>query len=858
MLKPLAPLSIPLAIAAAFPAVLPSFAAAQELERVIVTGSNIRTTQKEGASAVQVISAKEIAASGKASIADVIRAISANSGNSYNEQYTGSFSAGTAGLSLRGIGQKNTLILVNGKRVSPYATAQDLQEVFVDLNSLPMAAVQRIEVLKDGASSVYGSDAVAGVVNIILYKEFKGTELSAQYGGSTEGTGQSEKGAALQAGFGSLAKDGYSVVFSLDAQQRDKLQQDQVAWMAGSDFRGNANGALAWVPANYLNNDPTRLLGGQQGPLQLQPYGAITPGKSGTVQAYNNAQFKTLIPAISRIHSSLRGTLKLDEDSEAYADLLYGHSRADQTFGAPLTVGSGLRAWNNARQQLDNIGVVLPAGHPNNPGAAPLPFTATLFDLGARTKRDSVDFFRALAGVKGAAAGWEYDASVGRSGSKLEETVNNFVNRYEFEKVLAEGSYNFADQSKNSEAVRNRLRLSTLRPAESTLTTVDFNASKELAGLPAGPLGFAFGAQWRREEMDSQTSTAVLSGTELRPAINIIQGKRDVAALFAEFNVPVVRDLNVNLAGRADRYSDFGSAFSPKASVRYQAAQWLLLRGTASRGFRAPSLPEITNSTSVSYGSVIDPRDPVTPTQARGVTNLTIANAALRPERSGNLNLGLVIAPSADSSIGVDYYRIRTKGVIDTESAENIIANERSAPEKVVRDAQGRIQTLYRQYANQGDRLVSGIDIDLRHRVSLQQWGKLALNAQLSHVFKFEAPLAPGEPLTNGAGNNHFGSIPKWRGVTSATWELGAVAGTLTWNYVDGYEQTTRENERVKPVGTVDANVAWKVTPAATVSFIVQNLADKRPSWDSSTAFFDFTQADPRGRTAAVKVNYRF
>ena len=110
-------------------------------------------------------------------------------------------------------------------------------------------------------------------------------------------------------------------------------------------------------------------------------------------------------------------------------------------------------------------------------------------------------------------------------------------------------------------------------------------------------------------------------------------------------------------------------------------------------------------------------------------------------------------------------------------------------------------------------------------------------------MFKFEAPLAVGEPLTNGAGNNYFGSIPKWRGVTSATWDIGAWASTLTWNYVDGYAQTTRENETVKPVGTLDAHVAWKVTPAATVSFIVQNLADKRPSWDSSTAFFDFTQA---------------
>ncbi len=144
-------------------------------------------------------------------------------------------SGGTAGLSLRGLGQKSTLILVNGKRVGPYATAQDLQEVFVDLNSLPMAAVQRIEVLKDGASSAYGSDAVVGVVNIILYNEFKGTEISAQVGRSTEGTGQDDKSVTLQAGFGSLGEDGYSVVFSLDAQWRDKLQQDQVGWMAAGN-----------------------------------------------------------------------------------------------------------------------------------------------------------------------------------------------------------------------------------------------------------------------------------------------------------------------------------------------------------------------------------------------------------------------------------------------------------------------------------------------------------------------------------------------------------------------------------------------------------------------------------------------
>ena len=849
------PLAISLAIAAAFP----SLAHAEEdMLRVNVTGSNIRVSEKEGASAVQVITAKELKASGKTSVSDVLRAISANSGNSYNEQYTGSFSAGTSGLSLRGIGQQNTLILVNGRRVASYATAQDLQQTFVDLNSLPMAAVQRIEVLKDGASSVYGSDAVAGVVNIILYKEFTGTDITAQWGGSTQGTGQHEKSAALQTGFGKLEEDGYSLVFSVDAQQRDKLQQSDVAWLRDADFRKQQRGSLGWNVTNYAGADPTQTLGGVRRPLQLVPYSAINPDGAGQVLAYNPSPYETLIPGIERIHSSLRGTVKLNADTEAYVDLLHSYSRADQTFSAPLTVSSSLRAWNNGTKRLDTIPVVLPVGHPNNPGATPLPFTATLFDLGPRLKQDKVTFYRALAGAKGTLAGWDWDAAVGHSSSKLEETVQNFVNRYEFQKVLADGSYNFFDQSKNSEAVRNRLRLSTLRPAESTLDTVDFSAAKDLWQLPAGPLGFAAGAQWRREKMDSQTSTAVLSGTELRPALNIIEGSRSVSALFAEFNVPVVKNLSVNVAGRADHYSDFGNAFSPKASARYQAAPWLLVRGTVSRAFRAPSLPEITDSTAVSYTGVIDPRDPLTPTLSRGVTVITIANPALRPERSKNLNLGVVVSPTSSSSIGLDYYRIRQEGVIGTESATTTLDNELTSPEKVSRGADGRITTLYRQFRNQGQRDVSGIDLDLRQRFVDQDWGKLTLAGQLSRVLRFAEPLSDGAPLTNGAGTNYFGSIPKWRGVTSATWEQGKWSSTLTWNYVGSYAQQQHLDESVAAFSTFDVTSSWQVTPKANVTFIVQNLANKRAPWDYASTGFDFTQADPRGRVAALKLNYKF
>jgi iron complex outermembrane receptor protein len=255
---------------------------------------------------------------------------------------------------------------------------------------------------------------------------------------------------------------------------------------------------------------------------------------------------------------------------------------------------------------------------------------------------------------------------------------------------------------------------------------------------------------------------------------------------------------------------------------------------------------------------VIDKLDPITPTQPRGVTNITVANTELSPERSRNLNLGFVLSPSASSSVGVDFYHIRTKGVIDTESTDTILANEAARPEKVLRDAQGRILTLYRQYANQGERVASGIDVDLRYKLPRTAYGNLTLNAQLSRVFKYEQPLSNGEALTNGAGTNYFGSIPKWRGTTSATWELGQWTSNAAWNYVDGYEQTTRPGERVKPFATVDLNLGYKIGAATSVNLVVANLFDRKPSWDSSFAFFDFTQADPRGRFASVKLNHKF
>ncbi|WP_266169520.1 TonB-dependent receptor plug domain-containing protein [Dyella subtropica] len=831
-----------------------------QLEAVTVTGSNIKTTDLEGPSPVQVISADQIKVSGKTTLPDLLRSISANTGNSVNEQLTGSFSAGTAGVSLRGLGQKNTLVLVDGKRVANYATAYELQDTFVDLNSLPLAAVERIEVLKDGASAVYGSDAIAGVVNIILKQNYQGAEAGANVGGSTQGTGQTSNNFHVLLGHGDVKKDGYNVFFAVDGTRSSQLNQNDVSWLAHNDFRNQPGGRLNWVPTDYYNNDPNQGFANAVGPVQKVPYGAITPGKNGETWAYNPAQYTSLIPGVERYHAVLRATVKLTDSIDAYGEAIYSRSHAAFVFSAPLGIGSGLRAWDNANQKLVNIDTTLPVGQPANPYGVPTPVNTNLWDVGQRNKRDRTIFTRFLGGLKGHTGGWDWDVSAEHSESSLKEYVTNFGNRYAFQSLLTSGGYNFAANG-NPAAAIDALRLATLRPAVSRLTAVNATASTQLFDLPAGAVGFATGYEFRNESINSRTSQAVLSGTELRPAIDIIRGSRDVHAGYAEFNVPILSTLEAGIAGRLDHYSDFGNAFAPKFSLRYQPLDWLLLRGSYSRGFRAPSLPEITHSTAVSYSSVVDPYDPITPGQRRGYTDVFAANPKLRPERSKNYNAGFVISPTTDTSIGVDYYHIVQHDIIGPDDDATLVL--RKDP-RVQRDAQGRITIITNQYKNQQSLTTDGVDIDFRQVLHTPRYGDFTLNGNWTRLLKYSQPLVAGDAPVNGAGTNIFGSLPKWRGSTGLTWGLGDFASTLTWYYVGGYKQNPENRlspaypERVKNWSTFDLSVAYTGIAHTTLTLAVQNLQNRRPPWDPSHTYYDITQADPRGRYAYVGVNYTF
>ena len=866
------PAILALAIALAAPLARADEAAADDdgvtLDTVQVTGTNLRRSDEAGVNPVLVLDRAQIERSGKVTVSDLLRSLTANSGNSFNEQYTGSFANGSAGVSLRGLSQKNTLVLVNGYRVAAYGFAQNTQDNFVDLNALPLGAVERIEVLKDGASALYGSDAIAGVVNIILRRKIEGIELDAAYGAATEG-GIDQRSLGLRAGVGDPDKDGYSLRFSLDVLDRGRLDADERDLTRDGDYRDQPGGRLAgWSTQGgaHLSNPraPQRFPNCQPG-TQARPYADFGSPLPGEACAFNTQSYRTLLPDAERYQASLAGDYWFNDSVQGFAELLYSTGHNGTYFGAPLSVGAGLRAYDRNTGRLVDVPVVLPVGHPNNPFAVPTPFETTFLGLGPRYKINKSQFQRTLVGLRGRGEVWDWELAANYSESRQREYVRNFVDRYVFERVLADGSYDFLNPG-NTPGALDALRLSTRRPGTYRLATVNAKVS----GFPwqwrAGDVGVAAGVEFRDEAQDARTSPQVLSGTELRPAINLIDGQRRVSAAFVEFSLKPFDTVEVQLAGRGDHYSDFGSAFSPKLGVRWQPNEDWLLRLNASRGFRAPSLPEIAQSTTISYGSVIDPFDPVQPGGSRGVTILRAGNPDLDAERSSNVNLGALWSPSADTSLGIDLYRIRQRDLIGPDSLQAIVSNPSAYPGRVTRDAQGRLQLIENRYANQGTLTTTGFDIEGRQvwHAGAADW---TLDGSWTRLLSYEQPQVAGEQALEGAGGNRFGALPKWRGITSLGVKRGDWNGQLSWRYIGGYAQQVvdaRSNpglrSKVDDSHTFDLYVAYEGVRDTTLYLSVQNLTDRDPPFDPAGGAlpYDITQYDGLGRFVTAGFKHRF
>lgn len=888
--------------------------AQQQLERVTITGTNIRRTDTETVTPVQIITRDEIERTGKATIAEVLRNIPANTGGSFNESFANSFAPGASGISLRGLGQKATLVLINGRRTAGYGFAQNLQDTFVDLNSIPSSAVERVEILKEGASAIYGSDAIAGVVNVILRRDFKGVEVGAEVGFFE---GKKDYRANVAAGFGDLGANKFNVFGVLDVYKRDELLLSDTEFGETRDYRGEqggrnfqsltAGGTWTGVPGSANANDRRAISEcARWGGRVLNFAQAVDAGliSGGAANAAPGTGFNlplntwcatdvnsvlTALPGTQRVGFLGRGTYELSSQTELYAELGLSRIETEQTFTPPFFAGTTGLSQTPQGLRPFTYNINFAPGVAGNPLSANARFSGNLFALGTRDNDITSDTVRGLVGGKYRAFNWDLDSAIGYSENKVE---NNNINRITLGGTSAIFNVPSTPQPptpvSNASACNLDAPSTTLaacsaslvnfpRKSTSKLEFIDTKGSTELGQLPGGPVGFALGVEYRHESLDDRPDPLAKSGQILGQGITETEGSRHQFAVFGELALPLTRTIEAQLALRNDKYSDFGNALTPKVGLKFKPTPEFLLRANWGRGFRAPTLPEISPSVATFFVQVIDGVTGTIP-QASGIF---AGNPGLQAEQSRSGTLGFVYEPTSNFNISVDWYEINWSNIVGSDSFQSIVNNDAASRDpttctggdpRVIRDpVTCTIVTILNNFRNLANVQTSGVDLDLRHNLNTT-FGKFTTRLIASYIGSFE------EEGTNFAGSNGgSNTYPRFKGNLSVNWDQGPWAVTGRVNYVHSYRQDlllgsffTPQNSRfqtgtypdkVPSYTTLDLFMRYSVTPKLTLTGSILNVTNELPPYDpgfSTTYIYDFTQYDLRGRQFRIGAQYKF
>jgi iron complex outermembrane receptor protein len=780
----------------------------QELERVTVTGSNIKRTDTETASPVQVLTRSDIEKTGKQSIQEVLRGITADGQGSVPSSFSNGFASGSAAVSLRGLGVNSTLVLVNGRRMTTYGLADDGVRNFVDLNSIPLEAVERVEVLKDGASAVYGADAVGGVVNVILRKNYTGATIGGSYGQTGHSDGQTTR-AFGTLGFGNIDTDKYNVFFSLEASQQKHI------WSKDRGFLGDSN--LSSRGYYDTTNGAPRLWLDSLTPSTTSPYGVVRTLPTGTglrqnviqcapadidptthICRYNGLVEQEIQPEIDRLNFFGRGTLQFSPSLTAYVELgvFNSKSKANGTLGG--NNDAGVFSPQDPLNPIITHGLMtLPANHPDNP----TPGTArTLayrpFELGGRDQKTDNTVFRLVQGLQGNAFGWDFDFGASYIKSRLKNDQTGFINYNAMQAALDNGTYriNLPNTTAPSVLAAVSPQLETI--PTSSVKSIDIKVSRSLMDLPGGPLGVALGAETRWEAANSPPMPGTETGSIVGLGFASFNATRRVQAAYGEVVAPVTKWLELTGAARYDHYSDFGDSVTPKLGFKVKPIDQFAVRGTYSEAFRAPGPAELGGS---SFGFT-------------SVGILSFGNPNLKPETAKSYTLGLILEPIAGTSATVDFWKIVRKNEIvqadpatiskgkctigcdGSDAAHPDLTNAQHVPGAqpgsfMYYDVDGNLATVSDTYRNAAQTKTNGVDVELRQRMSLGEAGRLTGQLNWTHVNKFQRTQADGTlvdyagtqgPIVLSAG----AGTPKDRGTLSLTWDRGPYAVTGALNYV--------------------------------------------------------------------------
>ena len=741
-------------------------------EKTVVTGTNIRKVIEEQTLPVTVVSREEIQKSGAVNIEQIVQAISASStaGATTGSTLAGQATYGISSASLRGLGAQRTLVLLNGRRLTPFSN-QSSTGGGVDLNAIPIAAIERVEVLLDGASSIYGSDAEAGVINFITRKDFQGGEATVEYGKPSRAGGGAVEKYSASLGVGSLKDDKYNFMFtwsrkneqSLFAADRDFSASGNVPpYLASSAtpsgriegvfIPGRPASANAASASNPLGTSSTGYGNpGFDGPggcagINMFPVvggGAVRSPSTGKNCNFDSAPFVGLFPTGRDTNVFSTFTFQLNPTTQLFAEGLWAQNVVTEAY-QPNPVRIAFLTTDNAfaGSGVDPALLIFPA-NPNYPTAwlnshglsamvgQPLAVSARTFLTGLRTEQDTNTQRRIVVGARGTFKDWDYEVSATRDSNSSDGTViNGYFSQLALAKIIntvgnQPGTYwnpwalGGVQNSALTTALGTTLYVGPTASADVTTTAFEFKANGTLAEMKAGPLALAVGAGVRKETFEINVPDILSSGdiAGLGGATAGVNESRRTTSAYAELNIPILKTLEANVSGRIDNYDDLKSDKSPvtgKASVAWKPVQSVLVRGNVGKGFRAPTLGELY--TPVTLGTSEQFTDPANVGDGLVQVNSNIGgNRDLKPEKSTQYSLGVAFSPTKTISGHVDYWQIKIDNFIVAPSALAMVTAALNGgflvrPGEVVRAGDGTVDTVTQIVANAASANFGGFD----------------------------------------------------------------------------------------------------------------------------------------------------
>ena len=914
----------------------------KKLEAFVVTGSYIPTTEtavQAGASPMIRIDRKAIEESGANSTAELLQKVTvANAGSVPVSNNALGFTPGASAIALRGLGPEATLVLINGRRVAPYPVGVGGTTAFVDLNTIPLSTVDSIEVLKDGASALYGADAVAGVINLKLRRGMSGSEVLLTYGNTTN-KDSSEIVASIATG-ASTPKTSLIVAFNF--YRKGAIMDSDRDYSAAPPFlsansspfnlllsRFAISAALGQQVAAPIRGVPNFALSifGQSGADAAnngqRPASQYTYS-SGRTSTFNPNEYATSYPDVRRVGAMAFGERKIfgTDNVKAYGDFSFQlvdteyqlAPTATGDFSTPgqvdivipartaaplLTVsipilgqaqtvaagtvivpgvilpGPGTRFVNNTAQRLAPAG----AFNPFNPFNQDISDDSRgrLVEFGNRIVRSATEAFLATGGIKGenVAGKWNFDASFSFS-SVREHSRSRFDSATRFNEIVNGASpifdprspryigtttpYNpfgyFRNPIASNQVFADYVHVDIRDENESTLGQLNaVGSTRELFALPAGPVGIAFGGDFRREQLKQNPSAYGVAGDIIGSVPSAFtRAQRKVGGLFFETRVPIFAQLEASGSVRHEKFFTSNRDVTvPKGTLRWQPiARELTLRSSYSKGFREPSLYELYSSPISVLSSILDPRDFfVEPEQS-----ITLrGNRRLEAEKTDYFNVGFVWSPAKHGlkglTLGADFWAITRDGTVRANPQNTVfrafgLTGAPLAGESVTFTSSGAIGVVNSLFYNVGRTKVEGWDFSAGYPLPTDSLGRFELSTVWTLMTRFDQAAVLGVPLRNVLGSDSTGvgadGYLKLRGRVNLNWSYRGLTAYLGVNYIDGFDDTDANFNpyHVRDRYITDAQITYSFRGTAKpalrdtkVSLGVRNLFD----WDPPQAY---------------------